>query len=248
MTDRALVADDWAGMRRRRWSATRLAAAVGLNLLVLLSLKLAVDRVELPRRGLDRVTRLVTVTLHPVLPPMHATATPRPLPPVSSRAGLHAPTPAPANAPARAPTPAPVPSPAREDAAPAVTLPGPIPQAVPPVAAASAPPADLRFLDNAATRRAIRAVARGDDATVAERGNALTHEEPGSELVAADGSHAGMQRNLPAPPPAVALAQGIDAAHKGDCGKGEYLGGGMGLLSAPFLLAAEALGKCAHKL
>jgi hypothetical protein len=242
MTDRAHRVDDWAGARRRRWSVTRLAAAAGLNLLVLLSLMVAVDRVELPHHGVDRVTRLVTVTLHSAPPPVHA-APPRALPPASGRAGLHAPAPAPAraNAPARAPAPP------REDAAQAIALPPP-PQAVAPVAAASAPPADLRFLDNAATRRAIRAVARGEDATVAERGNALTHEEPGSELVAADGSHAGMQRNLPAPPPAVALAQGIDAAHKGDCGKGEYLGGGMGLLSAPFLLAAEALGKCAHKL
>jgi len=244
MTDRALVADDWASLRRRRWSVTRLAAAVGLNLLVLLSLELAVDRVELPRHGLDRVTRLVTVTLHPAPPPVHATPPPRPLPPPSGRTGPH--TPARAVATARAPVPPP--SPARDDAAQAITLPAPSPQAMPPVAAASAPPADLRFLDNAATRRAIRAVARGEDATVAERGNALTHEEPGSELVAADGSHAGMQRNLPPPPPAVALANGIAAAHKGDCGKGEYLGGGMGLLSAPFLLAAEALGKCAGKL
>ncbi|MFL6627262.1 MAG: hypothetical protein ACJ8G1_12515, partial [Vitreoscilla sp.] len=108
---------DWAGMRRRRWSATRLAAAVGLNLLVLWSLKLAVDRVELPRHGLDRVTRLVTVTLHPAPPPVRATP-PRPLPPASGRAGLHAPAPAPtparANAPARPPMAAP--SPAREEA------------------------------------------------------------------------------------------------------------------------------------
>ncbi|MFL6681699.1 MAG: hypothetical protein ACJ8IK_25395, partial [Burkholderiaceae bacterium] len=160
----------------------------------------------------------------------------------------HAPAPPPVRANAAPRPPAPPPSPAREDAAQAITLPPPASPTVPPVAAASSPPADLRFLDNAATRRAIRAVARGEDATVAERGNALTHEDPGSELVAADGSHAGMQRNLPPPPPAAQLAQGIEAAHKGDCGKGDYLGGGMGLLSAPFLLAAEALGKCAHKL
>ena len=43
------------------------------------------------------------------------------------------------------------------------------------------------------------------------------------------------------------MARNIAAAHKGDCGKGEYLGGGMGLLSAPFLLAAEAMGKCSSK-
>lgn len=241
MTERAPAAADWASARRRRWSAARLAAAAALNLLVLAALELAVDRVELPRHGPDRVTRLVMVALHVAPPPVHALPLPH-TPPPQDRTSLHAPSPARANAPARAPAPP------RDDAAQAIALPAPLPQAVPPVAAASTPPADLRFLDNAATRRAIRAVARGDDATVAERGNALTHEEPGSELVAADGTHVGMKRNLPPPPPAVALAQGIDAAHKGDCGKGEYLGGGMGLLSAPFLLAAEALGKCAHKL
>jgi len=246
MTDRLPVAVGWTGARRRRWGAPRLAAAVGLNLLVLLALELALDRVELPRHGPDRVTRLVNVTLHLAPPPpAHALPPPRPRP--AAPASLHAAAPLPL--PARADAPARVPAPPREGSAQAITLPAaPLPAAQPPIAAASAPPGDLRFLDSAATRRAIRAVARGDDATLAERGNALTHEEPGSELVAADGSHAGTTRNLPPPPPAVALAQGIDAAHKGDCGKGEYLGGGMGLLSAPFLLAAEALGKCAHKL
>jgi hypothetical protein len=118
-----------------------------------------------------------------------------------------------------------------------------------PAAAAAAPAAsvpDLDFLDNAATRQAIRAAGRGQ--TLASRGNALTHEDPGSELVAADGSHCNCKRNLPPPPPAQALAQDIAAAHKNDCMKGDYAGAGMGLLSAPFLLAAEALGKCAHKL
>ena len=239
MTERAPLALDWAAARRRRWSLARLAAAVGLNLLVLLALELAVDRVELPGHGPDPVTRLVTVTLHLAPPPSHALP-PRTLPTATGRANAHAtaPWPARANAPARAPAPP------REDSTQAITLPAPIEQAVPPVAAASTPPADLRFLDNAATRRAIRAVARGEGATVAERGNALTHEEYGSELVAADGTHTGTTRNLPIPSSAVALSNGVAAAHKGDCGKGEYLGGGMGLLSAPFLLAAEAMGKC----
>jgi len=237
-------ASDWAGARRRRWSASRLAAALALHLLILASLRLAIDRVELPRHGPERATTLVTVTLHPVPPPA-----PHALPPARVRAPAptdgHARSPAPAPAPARTNAPAHPPATPREDATQAITLTiPPAPASSPPLAAASAPPPTARFLDDAATRQAIRAVARGD--TLASRGNALTHEDPGSELVAADGSHDGGKRNLPPPPPAVALAQGIAAAHKADCGKGEFPGAGMGLLSAPFLLAAEALGKCAR--
>ena len=90
--------------------------------------------------------------------------------------------------------------------------------------AASAPAPDLSFLDSAATRRAIRDAAHGS--TLASRGNEITatRETAGERL-----------------------ARNVDAAHKGDCMKGEYLGGGMGLLSAPFLLAAEALGNCSAK-
>ena len=169
MTERAPLALDWAATRRRRWSVARLAAAAGLNLLVLLALRLAVDRVELPRHGPDRVTRLVTVTLHVAPPPPHALPPPRMALTAPGRSGVHATTPSPAraNAPARAPAPP------REDTAQAITLPTPpTSAAVAPVAAASTPPADLRFLDNAATRQAIRAVARGD--TLASAGNALT--------------------------------------------------------------------------
>ena len=241
MTEPRRPADDWARTQRRRWSSARIAAAVALHAVVLVSLRLAFDRVDLPRHGAERATTLVSVTLHAAPPPPAHT---RPaLPPV--RSPLRSParvTPARAPAPATARAPAPPPAP--DDAAHAITLP------TPPVVAAAAPPApasqpDLAFLDNAATRQAIRAVARGD--TLSSHANALTHEEPGTELVAADGSHAGTTRNLPPPPPAQLLAQNIAAAHKGDCGKGEYLGGGMGLLSTPFLLAAEAMGKCAHK-
>ena len=40
------------------------------------------------------------------------------------------------------------------------------------------------------------------------------------------------------------LSQAIARSGTGDCLKGEYAGGGMGLLSLPFWLAAEARGKC----
>lgn len=42
------------------------------------------------------------------------------------------------------------------------------------------------------------------------------------------------------------LADAASAAGKGDCLKGEYAGGGMGLLSLPFLAVAAARGDCAH--
>ena len=201
------VPPDWASVRRCRWSASRIVAALGLHALALGGLLLAIDRVQMPRRGADRVTTLVTVALHVAPPPpLHA------LPPPRAR------TPSPAPVTARAPRV--TPARPRDDAARAITLPAPPPE----TAAASAPPADLSFLDNAATRRAIRDAARGS--TLASRGNEITNNR----------QTAGER-----------LAQGVDAAHKGDCMKGEYLGGGMGLLSAPFLLAAAAMGNCSAK-
>ena len=232
---RDVAASDWASARRRRWSASRIAAALALHLLVFAGLKLAIDRVRMPGHGRERETTLISVALHAAPPPaLHALPLPRP---------TRAPSPARADAPVPREPERALPRP-REAEPQAITLPAP-----PPAVAAATPPAsapaDLKFLDNAATRQAIRNVARGD--TLASAGNALTHEDVGSELVAADGSHAGTQRNLPPPPPAETLARGIDAAHKGDCGKGDYAGGGMGLLSLPFLVAAEALGNCSHK-
>ncbi|MFL6697603.1 MAG: hypothetical protein ACJ8GJ_10585 [Vitreoscilla sp.] len=228
---------DWASARRRRWSASRLVAAIALHVLVLVSLTLAIDRIERARPTADRATTLVTVVLHPAPPPPAPQAAPSP-----RRARSQPPAPGRANASAsRAPG-----APPREGQAQSITLPAsPAPAIAAAAPPASAPQPDLQFLDNAATRQAIRAAAQGG---LASRGNALTHEDPGSELLAADGSHCNCKRNLPPPPPAQALAQDIAAAHKQDCMKGDFAGAGMGLLSAPFLLAAEALGKCAHKL
>jgi hypothetical protein len=248
MADRPAAPLDWATARRRRWSAPRIAAAIALHVLILASLMTAIERVEMPRRGADRATTLVTVALHAAPPPpLHPLPLPR-TPPANARAQAVRDAGLPAPAPAPAPVPAPLRAP--DDIAHAITLqapprePTPIAAATPP---ASSPGPDLSFLDNAATRQAIRSVARGDTDTLRQRGNALTREETGSELVAADGSHDGSTRNLPPPPPAQLLARNIAAAHKGDCAKGEYMGGGMGLLSAPFLIAAEAMGKCSSK-
>ena len=88
---------------------------------------------------------------------------------------------------------------------------------------ASAPKQE-RLLDNAATRQAIRDAARGP--LLSERAATATGIAP---VTAAE-----------------RLSNGAAAAAKGDCGKGEFAGGGMGLLSLPFLVAAAATGQCAR--
>ena len=197
--------DDWAATRRRRWSTSRIAAAIALHVLMLATLMLAIDRVQMPRRGADRSTTLLAFVLRPAPPPQpHALPLPRlarPQPPLSLPRAPEA----------RA-------QPAQPQA---ITLPAPGAPAI----AAAAPPAsapDLRFLDGAATRLAIRAAAHGQ--TLASQGNAIT----GTERTSSE-----------------RLASGVEAAHKADCMKA---GGSMGLLAAPVILIAEAMGKCAHKL
>ncbi|CAN5899766.1 hypothetical protein BH11PSE8_BH11PSE8_37730 [soil metagenome] len=89
---------------------------------------------------------------------------------------------------------------------------------------ASAPDAAHPLLDTEATRRAIRASAR---APSLHDQLAIAREEPAPVNA--------QQR----------LANGVKSAGKGDCMKGEFAGGGMGLLSIPFLAAAVATGACA---
>jgi hypothetical protein len=221
------AAADWAASQRRRWNGPRLCAALALHALLLAALTLAIDRLQMPRHGQERETTLVAVALR------FAPLPPSPPVPVSRLPGARPPAPRKPDAPAR-PRAAEPPS--------AISLPAPSP----PVAAAPPPasaPRDLKFLDSAATRQAIRAVARGD--TLASRAKDSTREDAGSELVATDGSHDGTTRHLAPASPAAALSQGANAAHKADCMKDFS---GMVLLAAPVILAAEAMGKCAHKL
>lgn len=143
-----------------------------------------------------------------------ATNTPR-------RAVLHRPTSTPA---ARVPAlqqTAPAPPPSQQAQATATDGNTPAAEASPPQAAASGP--HERLIDTAATRAALRQSAR--DPTLKERFNA-----------AADGPEyesAGRK-----------LGKEMQRGAYGDCGKGQFAGGGMGLLSAPFYLLAEARGKC----
>lgn len=86
---------------------------------------------------------------------------------------------------------------------------------------ATAVPATEPLLDSEATRRALRASAR-DPGLAAQAGRfgsaPLTPEER--------------------------LGAEVQKSAKGDCQKGEYLGGGMGLLSLPFLAAAALREQC----
>jgi hypothetical protein len=92
--------------------------------------------------------------------------------------------------------------------------------------AASAPPPahDSNLLDTEASRRAIHSAARNPN--LASRINE--------------------QVGVRSPTAAQRLPGNVQQAAKGDCMKGEYPGGGMSLLSLPFLAAALATGNCAQ--
>jgi hypothetical protein len=80
------------------------------------------------------------------------------------------------------------------------------------------------LLDSAASRRAIRELARQRPITEqAALASATTRPAPGARL-----------------------GERIREAGKGDCAKGEFFGAGMGLLSLPFLAAAAIGDKCAQ--
>lgn len=123
----------------------------------------------------------------------------------------------------------------RPDAAPATAAPA-VPAEAPPPRAADVPqslalpatPAasagQERLIDSAATRSALRQAAR-------EPLNGERHLE-------AQGQEVGVSASTK-------LGRQMQQAGYGDCAKGQYAGGGMGLLSAPFYLLAEATGKCA---
>jgi hypothetical protein len=84
------------------------------------------------------------------------------------------------------------------------------------------PDTTLRLLDSPASRLALREMAR--QPLLSERAASATG------IVAVTGA----QR----------MADAASAAGRGDCGRGEFLGGGMGVLSLPFLAAAVATGQC----
>lgn len=101
--------------------------------------------------------------------------------------------------------------------------PDPVAAATEPAGAASEPSGAL-LMQGDATRRAIREAAR--QPLLSERAAQATGQP--------------FQRG------AERLADAASAAGKGDCLQGEYAGGGMGLLSLPFLAVAAARGRCSR--
>lgn len=111
---------------------------------------------------------------------------------------------------------APLPEPARVVPEPARVVPEP---------ARPSTQVDTPLLDGAATRRAIRALAR--EPSLAERAALASGQPPRASR-------------------GEALAEDIERNAIGDCSKGEYAGAGMGLLSLPFWLLAELRERCAR--
>jgi hypothetical protein len=153
------------------------------------------------------------------------TLLPKPAPPpIAMQAPRPPDAPAAAQRPARASRPQASPNTATS----AVTTPGEAPRAIaapmPAEPVASAVPAlDLRLV-----------LPRG----AGERGG-LTEPPNSMRRQALNDPRSNVQ-----PDPTQVLPNAVAASAKGDCLKGEYLGGGMGLLSAPFLAFAAAAGHC----
>lgn len=218
--------------RRAGWVGTTPAQRVGVAALALLLQGLAILVLRAPVDGrvpgpAPVAPLVLPIRLFPSAPP--AGAKPAAAPPRNPGAPQPAApgTPAPARprpgpsaaAPATRPRDEPV-------AADAIML----PPVTPPAQTAAAGPAAAStpsgsILDTEATRRAIREAAR--QPLLGERAQQASGlPEPLSE----------QQR----------LAETIARQAHGDCLKGEYAGGGMGLLSLPFWLAAELRQKCSR--
>lgn len=133
-----------------------------------------------------------------------------------------APSPPPARSnPAPRPEPRPIGKPA--EAPLAITVTAALPAEPPASAAAPTQAASKPWLDPEKTRLAVRQMA----AQASIRDQAAQASEAPRRLTAGE-----------------RFGQEVQQAAAGDCLKGEFLGGGMGLLSAPFWALAEARGKC----
>lgn len=157
--------------------------------------------------------------------------------------------------PTSTPTPAPAPSPA-----PAAARPGPAPAprhkpARRPHTAAVAPPSRQSAGATKATEQAATAAAQApvladteavpDTARSARAMGRLLDSAAGREAVQS-AARQGLVRPQIHAQREDPLASGMREAAQGDCMRGEFKGGGMGLLSLPMLAAAALKGECSR--
>ena len=159
---------------------------------------------------------------------------------------VEAPTPAPSPAPAVArPGPAPAPNPA----------PRPKPARRPDTAAVAPPSRQgagaAKATEQAATAAAPQAPVPADTAAVPDTARSaramgrLLDSAAGREAVQS-AARQGLVRPQIHAQREDPLASGMREAAQGDCMKGEFKGGGMGLLSLPMLAAAALKGECSR--
>lgn len=155
------------------------------------------------------------------------TSTPTPAPSPAPAAARPGPAPAPASPPTRRPDTAAVAPPSRQGAGAA--------KATEQAATAAAPqapvPADTEAVPD--TARSARAMGR------------LLDSAAGREAVQSAARQGLVRPQIPAQREDP-LASGVREAAQGDCMKGEFKGGGMGLLSLPMLAAAALKGECSR--
>lgn len=209
----------------RRFRAIALGAVLLLHLALVAWLQHAWHRGEAQSTQRRSSIRMVTIQLPPLVPRPPAKATTQRAegnPAVRRAAAAHAPTGSTAKAPQSPAASPPAASPALErvDEAPRAT----VVIAAPTPASGASGPSGRELMDGTATRRAIRQSAQGQP-LLAERADEASR--------APDRIDASTK-----------LGNEMMKGASGDCLKGEYAGGGMGLLSAPFWLLAEARGKC----
>lgn len=200
----------------------RLIAGLLLSLLlhgVLLWQGLAPD-IARPGTGQAEAHRLQVVWVEA------PTSTPTPAPSPAPAAARPGPAPAPRHKPARRPDTAAVAPPSRQSAGATKAT----EQAA--TAAAQAPvPADTEAVPD--TARSARAMGR------------LLDSAAGREAVQSAARQGLVRPQIPAQREDP-LASGMREAAQGDCMKGEFKGGGMGLLSLPMLAAAALKGECSR--
>lgn len=155
------------------------------------------------------------------------------------------------------PTPAPSPAPAAARPGPA-PAPNPAPRPKParrPDTAAVAPPSRQGAGAAKATEQAATAAAQApvladteavpDTARSARAMGRLLDSAAGREAVQSAARQGLVRPQIPAQREDP-LASGMREAAQGDCMKGEFKGGGMGLLSLPMLAAAALKGECSR--